>query len=390
MSFKMRTLKSGMYAAALLSAAVALCSPSEAQLIATPNIEQLCRTAPALTYRRTVVYVDVAAIRNSKEEWGLTILNRLELSPRESLTVLAVNPSTFDVKEVFDSCYPALSESEISNARKSRGMWDKLTSLDPIDQQRENLQTYDARLRNALDAIIAESKDYRDGERQNILGAIAFDKNRYSDERAFYRVIIYTDGTLKESAGEKKLDALDRYRVSFSGADVAVFGISGAGQDEGLQQKEQAFSAFFLRNWAHMKSFSPSLPQQDRSLFPPAIRMVGNFEGGGTQGSLKLALFSTKQGDEADGWLAFNVGREFIYVPFHGEYRCTGGNCRLNATCSESVPPQSANPYFRSGDKIVLTGQSEQALGGSLQAASREVFKEGNQSVSYTLKFSAE
>ncbi len=304
MSSKTSFLRISLRAVIVMSVA-AVCGQANGQLIATPNIEELCRTAPVLTYRKTIVYVDVSAIQNSKQEWGLTILNRLALAPREPLTVVAVNPNTFDLKEVFDACFPALATSEVQDSRKSRGIWDKLTSLDPIDQQRENLQTFDARLRNALDLIIAESKKYQDGNRRDILGAIAFDKNRYSDPNAFYRVLIYTDGSIKEPPSEIKSASGDvlaeRYPASFSGAEIWIFGIDGNVQDSTVEQKEQTFSAFFLKNWAHLKSFSPSLPQQASHLFPPGMRMDGVFEGGGTQGSLKLALFTTKQGNEADG-----------------------------------------------------------------------------------------
>jgi hypothetical protein len=377
---------------------VGACGEADGQIITTSNIEQLCASAPVLTYRKTVIYVDLAAIRNARIEWGLTILNRLELAPRERLTIVAVNPSTFEGIEVFESCFPALTVSEVEGARKSRGIWDKLVSPDPVDQQRENLQTFDARLRNALDKIIAESKSYRAGERQNILGAIAFDKNRYLDQTAFYRMIIYTDGTIKDPAadrtatgGKVPTEALaERYPASFSGAEVAVFGIDGNVDDELLQRKEQSFSAFFLGNWAHLESFAPSLPQQEHYLYPAALRMDGSFEGGGTQGSTKLALFTTKQGNIAEGWLSFDVARNTIYMPFQGEYSCVDGKCRLNATCAQSVPPQSLTPYFRKGDKIVLDGKVGGTLEGSLQADSREVFKGGNQSVSYTLKFSSQ
>ena len=124
---------------------------------------------------------------------------------------------------------------------------------------------------------------------------------------------------LKEPNGEPKPGAapqafnalVEKYPASFSGADVIVFGISEDGQ-EASARKEETFSAFFLKSWAHLRSFSPALPQQDSYLFPPAIRRDGNFEGGGAQGALKLALFTAKQGDVADGWLAFNVGRETL------------------------------------------------------------------------------
>jgi hypothetical protein len=119
------------------------------------------------------------------------------------------------------------------------------------------------------------------------------------------------------------------------------------------------------------------------------MRMEGKYDGGGTRGSLRLALFTAKQTAEADGWLEFNIGREFLYVPFHGEYTCANDGCRLSATCTQSVPPQASAPYFRSGDRIVLSGNQHQALEGSLEADSQEVFKEGNQNVRYELKFFA-
>jgi hypothetical protein len=367
-----------------------------AQIIATPNIEQLCRSAPAITYRKTVVYVDLASVRSAKPEWGLTILNRLELGPRETLAVIAVNPNTFEVREVFDTCLPSLSNAEIDEARRSRGVWEKLISLDPVDQQRENLNTFDARLRNALDRIIGEAAKYQEGKRRNVLGAIALDKNRYADRNAFYRVIIYTDGNIKDPrldgtgglSSQVTSSLAELYPASLSGAEVAIFGIGGNASDMSMEKREQSFSSFFLRSWAHVKSFSPSLPQQDNFLYPPAMRMEGTFDGGGAQGAVKLAIFAAKQGNAADGWLAFNVGRDMLYIPFQGEYRCGGEDCRLVATCTESVPPQAPNPYFRRGDKIVLNGKPERAFAGVLQAEAREVFKDQNQSVKYELKFS--
>jgi hypothetical protein len=374
-------------------AVMALCTPANAQLIATPNIDQLCKTAPVLTYRKTVVYVDLAAIQGNKQDWGLAILNRLELAPRENLAIIGVNPNTFEIKEVFDSCYPILSASEMQDSRTNRGIVDRLTTLDPADQQRENLQTFDARLRNSLDQVIAQSNKYRAGDRQNILGAIAFDKDRFSDPKAFYRLIIYTDGSLKDASLDTKATTasfealIKQYSASFAGSEVQVFGINGVLSSTALDQRKETFSAFFLKNWAHLKSFAPSLPQQESSLFPPAVRISGTFQGGGTQGSVKLALFAGKKGEEATGWLAFNVGVGALYVPFDGTYRCSSDGCTLNATSSETVPPDSPNPYFRRGDQISLTGKNGGALEGALQAPNQEVFKEGNQSVSYTLKF---
>jgi hypothetical protein len=366
---------------------------AQSQIIATPNIEIVCKSAPTVTHRRTVVYVDLASIRASRTEWGLTIINRLELAPREVLTILAVNPSTFEIGEVFDSCYPVFSPSEIDEARKSRTAWEKLTTLDPADQQRENVQTFDSRLRNALDKIVAQAGKFKETARRNILGAMAFDKNRFADPRAFYRLILYTDGTIKEPViGVPDINSInaltEKYPASFSGAEVAVFGIDGGAQDASFQSTEQVFGAFFLKSWARLKSFSSSLPQQQGFIFPEVKRMDGTFEGGGTQGSVKLALFAAKQGNIADGWLAFSVGHETLYVPFQGDFQCDGEACTLTATCTDSVPPQTPTPYFRKGDRLRLSGKTQRSLEGLIEPAAREVFKDGKQNVKYALKFS--
>jgi hypothetical protein len=361
---------------------------ANAQVISAPNVEQICRDTPALTFRKTIVYVDLAAVQNTTpQDWGPTILNRLELAPRESLTVISVNPSTFEAKEVFNTCNPAFAPSEIESERKSRGIWSRLTNLDPEDQQRENLQAFDARLRNALNKIYEDAKKIQ-GSRRNLLAAVALDKNRYSNRDMFYRIIIYSDGTIKDNTSQSLPEA------SFSGAEISVFGVntSDAGAAESNEQK---FRAFFLKSWAHLKSFSASLPVQERFLFLPAARMDGVYDGGGRQGSAKLALFHTKQDNLANGWLVFNVGQFSLYVPFQGEYSCDGQDCHLKATCSElvslSVPPQSPRPYFRVGDKIVLNG-SARSLGGSLEPNVKgETFRNSNQSVvKYSLNFSVQ
>src|SRR5262249_37062378 len=177
--------------------------------------------------------------------------------------------------------------------------------------------------------------------------------------------------------------------ASFSGAEVAVFGINGGAQDASLQSTEQVFGAFLLKSWARVRSFSSSLAKEQGFAFLDAKRMDGTFERGGSQGAGRLALFAAKQGSIADGWLAFSVGHEALYVPFQGDFQCDGEACTLTATCTESVPPQAPTPYFRKGDRLRLGGKTQRSLEGLIEPAAREVFKDGKQNVSYALKFSS-
>jgi hypothetical protein len=381
--------------AIVVAAAFAAVVPGNvsAQIIVTPNIEELCRSAPSVTSRKTLVYVDIAALVKSKTDWGVTILNKLELTPRERLTVLGVNPSSFEISEVFDTCYPSWTKGEIEALRTNRGTWDKLFQLDPQDQQRENLQTFDARLRNSLDKLLAEGGKFTSSKRRNVLGAIAFDKNRFADQSAFYRVIIYTDATILDpaldpAAPEQQQVAVlkEKYPASLAGAEISVFGVAGGEGKDAPESKERVFSAFFLNNWSHLISFSSSLPQQRSDLYPLMQRFEGIFEGGGTQGTVKLSLATTKGGILTEGWLAFLTGRNPLYVPFQGEHRCEGDVCKLTASTTESVPPLSSAPYFRKGDRVLLQGRGS-GFEGTLQADAREVFKEGTQEVRYSLKF---
>jgi hypothetical protein len=368
---------------------------ARAQIVATSNIEEFCKSSPTITHRRTLIYVDLSSIVKAKTEWGLTILNRLELGPREWLTILSVNPNTFEIGQVFDACYPSLAKSELEEGKDRRGFWDKMTQLDPVAQQRENLQTFDARLRNALDKLIGDAGKLEQGKRRNVLGAIAFDKNRFSDRSAFYRVIVYTDGTLIDPDLETGADVTrqvgfltSKYPASFFGADVSVFGVSESNdKNASLESKERVASAFFLSNWAHLKSFSPSLPQQHSDPFPAVVRGEGTFDGGGTQGAAKLAYSLSDGGSLSDGWISFVVGRTLSYVPFEGEFRCDGELCKLVATCTETIPLLSSTPYFRKGDRLLLQGKKGLSFEGSLGAETREVFKDGTQEVKYNLKF---
>jgi len=395
MQSKFATYPNLFFLLAAASCAFGYCPNATAQILATPNIEELCKSAPTVTFRRTLIYVDLAAIGKSKTEWGLTILNRLELGPREWLTILGVNPNTFEINQVFDSCYPSLTKNELEEGQSGRGFWDKLTKLDPAAQQRENLQTFDARLRNSLDKLLADAGKLEQGKRRNVIGALAFDKNRFSDRSALYRVIVYTDGTLIDADLDAGADVTrqvnfltTKYPASFFGADISIFGVSDSGdKNASLESKERVASAFFLNSWGHLKSFSSSLPQQRNELFPAVTRWDGTFEGGGTQGASKLAYSISSGGGLSDAWIAFGVGRTLLYVPFEGELRCEGEQCKVTATCTEAIPLLSSTPYFRKGDRLLLQGKKNVAFEGSLGAETREVFKDGTLEVKYNLKF---
>lgn len=376
-------------------------SQGHSGFLVTPNIDDLCKNVKPATHRSTVIYVDLGSISKDRTDWGLTILNRLELGPREPLTILGVNPGSFEISLVLDSCYPTLTKKEADSVRASRGITDKLFTLDPMDQQSANLKTFDARLRNSLDALIVKSAGVEPGKRRNVLGAIAFDSRRFTDRNVLYRVIIHTDGKLSDPllvAGSTEAQQVgflrENYSANLMGADISVFGVSGANEKDGsLESREKVFSAFFLNSWARLKSFSSSLPVQHNDSLEPVTHMEGSFSGGGAEGTAHLTFTFAKDGVFAQGWIVFKVARTTLYLPFEGEYGCSGDDCKLTATALEEVPPLSSKTYFRKGDYLLLQGKKDGTFEGTIQAPN-EKFKDDAQPAKpdaqpakYALKF---
>jgi len=360
-----------------------MCATNAFAQILNPNdIDAICRSFKTETHRSTIVYVDLSSIKQGEDEWGYTILKKLELAPRERLTILGVNPSSFEVLEVFDSCYPTFTHSEIVQLRSTRSLWDKLITQDPETAQRDHVQTFDARLRNALDKVVAASKKYAVGKRRNVLGAIAVDKNRFTQRDAVYRLVVFTNGIIADELENATTDAqvaeslAKKYSTSFSGADVSVYGVTGGDRGESLESKGKIFSSFFLSNWARVHSFSSSLPQQTNTVFSAMTTRMGTFEGGGVKGAAKLS-FASAVGKSANIWLTFTRGPNSLYVPveaIEGDYSCAGDTCALKGRVMDQIPLLSSKPYFRGGDIVDLT-KSERKLVGTLKSESKEVFR---------------
>jgi hypothetical protein len=181
-----------------------------------------------------------------------------------------------------------------------------------------------------------------------------------------------------------------KYPTSFSGAEISVFGVTGGDRGETLEFKERIFSSFFLSNWARVRSFTPSLPQQANSSFSAVKTRTGSFEGGGVKGTVKLSL-SAVDGKSTNIWLTFVQGGNSLYVPIEGEYLCSVDTCTLKGRVIEQIPLLSSTPYFRKGDQVALTGKKGEKLVGLLTSESKEVFKQDGstkgEDVKYHLEF---
>lgn len=387
-------LLASLVAAALTAGVPVLApGPAAAQIVVTADLDEVC-SQPPVTHRRTIAYLDLAAIGPDELEWGLTILNRLELAPREWLTVLAVNAIDYSVKEVFNLCYPILTEEEIEALRADRSFFDDLFVFDPGQQQEENLEMFDSRLRLALDSVREQALALdRSAARRNILGALAFDKNRFADKRAHTRAVIFTDGRIVEDGLDPAGDAgaaaalVTKYPANFGGADIYMFGVSAADGSPGPEAMRGVFEAYFLANWGLLKSFAFALPEQAATPVRPPERYDGKFEGGGVSGEAVLGYTLDGDGRLAGAWLTFATGGGPLNVPLEGELRCEAEACTLGGHVTHDVPPTAADPFFKKGDRVALKG-SAKALKGTLEAAVPETFEGVGETVVYNIAVS--
>ena len=204
-------------------------------------------------------------------------------------------------------------------------------------------------------------------------------KIEFTNRDAVYRLIIFTNGTISDELESAATDSqiakslTKKYPTSFSGAEVSVYGVTGGDRGETLESKGKIFSSFFLSNWARVRSFSSSLPQQTNNLFTVMKTRSGTFDGGGVKGAAKLS-FSTADGKSTNIWLTFTRGPNSFYVPLEGNYSCTGEACTFTGRVITPIPLLSSKPYFREGDQVDLR-KSEDRLVGTLKSESKEIFQ---------------
>ena len=103
------------------------------------------------------------------------------------------------------------------------------------------------------------------------------------------------------------------------------------------ESKGRIFSSFFLNNWARVRSFSSSLPQQTNNSFTAMKTSSGTFDGGGVKGAAKLS-FATTEGKSANIWLTFTRGPNSFYLPLDGNYSCARRGLQFFGPSYQSDP----------------------------------------------------
>lgn len=92
-------------------------------IVRADTTEKICNELPPLSIRETYVYIDLASISGENLDWGLTILNKLELSPREKITILSVDNTSNSVSEELSFCYPQKTKKELDEEESGRSFF---------------------------------------------------------------------------------------------------------------------------------------------------------------------------------------------------------------------------------------------------------------------------
>jgi hypothetical protein len=365
------------------------------QIVISPKLEDICDENEPVSERRTIVYIDFSSIKADDLDWGLTVLNKLNLTPRENLIVLGVNPKNMAVNEVFNLCFPKFTQEEIASVTGDRGIVDWLVSTDPKSQQNKNIELFDNRLKTALDNIrnMALKADLKSDDKKNILAAISLDKDRFGGIDEYWRIIIYSDGIISDPVvkfqdinNAQDINRLaEAYPTNFKGSEIAMFGVTPTSGGTGTEKRESIFRGYFLLGAGWLRSFSYGLPNQDDQIVSEMKRYEGKYSGGGVNGPAAMSFGLAEEGELADAWLEFGTPRGPLFIPIEGNGGCADGKCRVKGRVLEDVPQLSDQPFFRKGDQILVEGESPN-LSGSLESGTPESFDGKDTSVRYDLK----
>jgi hypothetical protein len=351
------------------------CSSAGADIFRSFDIDEYCKKP--LTARETIVYIDPAAVRSSSHDWALTILNKLNLTPRERLKILYIHEGGA-VEESFNLCFPELSPEEIVSENEKRGLLTQIFD-DSIEKQlRRAKDIFQNSLQRALSKIIAETGAPQ--ESIDILKSLSLDKNLAVDEGRFSRVIIlspmisplFSRQELKSAtlADPGVVDRIYRqYPWTSPGAQVFVFGFTGTGSDYAKSDIEAFWRGYFQKGDALLNSIGSSLSVQRTDAYSAGPAYIGLWKNTQAEGRATLAFFLVKNGGALSGWLTLFGSTGAFHVPVEGMFSCEGeANCKLEGRVVSEVPPADAQPYFWKDDILELKGDSRK-LSGTLTSA---------------------
>lgn len=342
--------------AAGLAATLLAAPAAQAALFGDDSLAAFCE---GQSVRETVVYIDTRILDAEKADWARRLRNELmeNLSPREPISIVALNSVEATANEVWSSCYPDLWPDE---PRESGGLFEKSTERKLEDAR----GTFRNRLNSALNAVFTKHKTEAEADAPaRIARALASDTARYTRSTELSRVIIYSDmlessdlADLRADVGEPDGRAVaEKLGTDFGHAMIYGFGVAA---DDGPDKRERAssfFEGFFsaANGYVQRMSAEVALPS-GAPIAAERYDLTAVYEGQEVIG--RMVLLPNSDGALQDSYIFFpGQGRG---ASISGTFTCREQECKLQAeTHRRSLTDATGETLKLQGSPDELTGK---------------------------------
>lgn len=369
---------------------------SAQQGVRVVSLDEYC-TLPAVTQRVTVVYIDASLVATSDKaaELADVLTSKIGLGARERLRVVMLQDAGA-APEVFDKCWPELTEQELRSNKVSE-TW--TAWLKSIFEHSIESRTADAKLffRSAVEAAI--TKNLASKEMPDLVRVLSADRARFNDPDRVYRMLIFSHLNSELMAGTVAADPrsadesarLERlfagYPLDLNGAEVIIWGFGAGDVKMPIAVLDRFWRSYLQRGGGWLKSLAPKLPALAAVTVSKVIHMKGVWSTSESKGVASLKVAVTDRDSLVSSWLNLRsaAGNAFA-LPLEGNVACLSADCSLKAHLLADVPPLQKDVYFKTGDILDLKGSAD-VFKGTLSPAGQSNFKDRKQPVAYHFDF---
>ncbi len=297
--------------------------------------------------RNTLIYVDLSSANNNHFPSKLIKALRGSFLPHERVKVYFINPQTSEINEVFNSCVPKLSQSEILKIKKEGGLY--LFGGNPIEDANEDLMFFYSSLKNVFKKAL---KNHIESDEKPLVEIFYNEEDKFSNP--LNRVIIYSDmiQNSKEislkAVLENDLDKIKEYRVNYNYSNIYVLLNKKVLKGSDFLKLRRFWHCYYEDNKANLKNFNTTL-----NFYKLKGYYIKKYEGNmkysdGSEFKIKLLIAYDGKGNVINGWFIIN---EIDSVPVKGKVFIKKGKI---AKVKLTVYNLCKSHYLINGEKINL------------------------------------
>lgn len=312
--------------------------------------------------RSTLIYLDVSD--TSQKEFATDLLKEIDNNflAHERIKVFTINPEEVTIKEVFSSCVPKLSLSEIKKI-KAEGSMKYLLGGNPIETAKEDYSFFMAELKGILAKIYKSSLD--DVSKKELVEMLYSESATFND-KSMQRVIFYSNmvqnsdflNTATIFNNQVTKDLLKEYQVDFNNAEFYIY----TGKKQFTIKKHNALMNFWKKyveqNNGTVVYFNDNL-KLDKFKYQVAKKYEGTLEIDGDSYESKIYLNYSENSKAVNSWLIVN---EIASIPVKGTVKLVSGK-PFEAKLKTNVVDRSNHQLFIGGETIQLKIKGSKLVG---------------------------